>query len=46
MQNLKLEKIKQVQKNIWWIKFTLKLIISWNVVYNLVKEDKVLSVSF
>jgi phosphopantetheinyl transferase len=44
MENLKLEKIKKVEKEIWWINFDKKLIISWKVVYNLVDKDKVLSV--
>jgi len=46
MKNLKLEQLEQIQKDVWGIVFDKKLIISWNVVYNLVKEDKVLSITF
>jgi len=44
MKKFKLEKVENISKNIWWIKFNKKLIITWNLVYNWIYWEKVLAV--
>ena len=45
MKNLVLEKVENIENKIWWIIFTKKIIISWNIVYSSVEQNKILTLS-